>query len=88
MTAARRTSWHSPEVIEDLINERKVRGTRSIYDKRRHRGSPSLRGGAKLDLKSRCLHELAMLNAKSIGYSTAEAASWWQKILQDLGSRR
>jgi molybdate transport system substrate-binding protein len=74
----------NPPVIDDLIKSGKVVGTRVDFA-RAGIGVAVKAGAPKLDLGTVEAFKRAMLNAKSIGYSTAGSGLMVAKIMQDLG---
>jgi molybdate transport system substrate-binding protein len=74
----------NPPVIDDLIKSGKVVGTRVDFA-RAGIGVAVKAGAPKLDLSTVDAFKRAMLNAKSIGYSTAGSGLMVAKIMQDLG---
>jgi molybdate transport system substrate-binding protein len=74
----------NPPVIDDLIKSGKVVGDRVDFA-RAGIGVAVKAGAGKLDLSSVDAFKRAMLNAKSIGYSTAGSGLMVAKIIKDLG---
>jgi molybdate transport system substrate-binding protein len=74
----------NPPVIDDLIKSGKVVGERVDFA-RAGIGVAVKAGAGKLDLRSVDAFKRAMLNAKSIGYSTAGSGLMVAKIIKDLG---
>jgi ABC-type molybdate transport system substrate-binding protein len=74
----------NPPVIDDLIKSGKVVGERVDFA-RAGIGVAVKAGAGKLDLSSVGAFKRAMLNAKSIGYSTAGSGLMVAKIIKDLG---
>jgi molybdate transport system substrate-binding protein len=74
----------NPPVIDDLIRSGKVVGMRVDFA-RAGIGVAVKAGAPKLDLSTVDAFKRAMLNAKSIGYSTAGSGLMVAKIMQDLG---
>jgi molybdate transport system substrate-binding protein len=74
----------NPPVIDDLIKSGKVVGMRVDFA-RAGIGVAIKAGASKLDLSTVDAFKRAMLNAKSIGYSTAGSGLMVAKIMRDLG---
>jgi molybdate transport system substrate-binding protein len=74
----------NPPAIDDLIRSGKVVGTRVDFA-RAGIGVAVKAGAPKLDLGTVDAFKRAMLNATSIGYSTAGSGLMMAKIMQDLG---
>ncbi len=74
----------NPPVIDGLIKSGKIVGPRVDFA-RAGIGVAVKAGAAKLDLGTVDAFKAAMLNAKSIGYSTAGSGLMVAKIMQDLG---
>jgi molybdate transport system substrate-binding protein len=74
----------NPPVIDDLIKSGKIVGPRVDFA-RAGIGVAIKKGAPKLDLSTVDAFKRAMLEAKSIGYSTAGSGLMVAKIMQDLG---
>ena len=74
----------NPPVIDDLIKQGKVVGTRVDWA-RAGIGVAIKAGAAKLDLSNTEAFKRALLNAKSIGYSTVGSGLMAAKIIERLG---
>jgi molybdate transport system substrate-binding protein len=74
----------NPPVIDDLIKKGKIVGTRVDFA-RAGIGVAVKAGAPKLDLSTVEAFKRAMLNAKSIGYSTAGSGLMVANIMRDLG---